>query len=233
MDLPSREVVKVLAKNGIDKIYHANSVITACQFLREGSLLSRGTVERNGWDQSPQQSDSVDRRYGIWFDVFADQVDIHDRARRKNAYGPVLFVLDAQIIRHAKPGKVWMTKRNPTKWARLKQGERWFRSTNELSKGFIKGEFDQMIVFRHRGGELPFADFLLEVILDDPKVKKNVSGLVDLYSMAFGALTLAKTEGRIDAEITKRQCPSDCNCRSEYRADRTLRDAMFVPYVQV
>ncbi|MHC4405278.1 MAG: hypothetical protein ACYTG0_36995 [Planctomycetota bacterium] len=106
MEIQSKKVFDILAENGVTEVYHANSVITACQFLREGALLSRGTVDRKGWYQTAQSSDLDDKKHGIWFDIFADSVDIHHRARRKNAYGPVLFVLDAKIIRKAYTGKV-------------------------------------------------------------------------------------------------------------------------------
>lgn len=98
MELPSKPVYEVLAAAGVESIYHANSVITSCQFLRNRALLSRGTVERRGLYQTAQGSDDIDKRFGIWFDVFTDSVDIHDRAKRANLYGPALFVLDSELI---------------------------------------------------------------------------------------------------------------------------------------
>jgi hypothetical protein len=116
MEIPSKHVYEALRDVGVTSLYHANSVVTATQFLRHNALLSRGTVERNGWIQTPQQSDSQDKRYGIWFDVFMDSVDIHNRARRANAYGPVLFEFDLEIIQRTYTGRIWVTKLNPTKW---------------------------------------------------------------------------------------------------------------------
>ena len=98
MDIPSKRVYESLASKGVGEIHHANSVITACQFLRQGSLMSRGNIERKGLFQTAQKSDDLDKKYGIWFDVFVDSVDIHDRAKRANAYGPVMFVFDAKLI---------------------------------------------------------------------------------------------------------------------------------------
>jgi len=109
MEMSSKKVYNILTEKGVTQLHHANSVITACQFLREGSLISRGTVDRNGWFQTPQESDSIDKNLSLWFDVFVDTVDIHDRAKRKNVYGPVLFVLDVAIIKKAYTGCVWVT----------------------------------------------------------------------------------------------------------------------------
>lgn len=91
MHIPSTHVFEALSEKGVTELHHANSVATACQFIRAGSLLSRGSVERLGVAQTPQASDEADRRYSIWFDVFLDSVDIHKRASRANVYGPVMF----------------------------------------------------------------------------------------------------------------------------------------------
>ena len=189
MQISSKTVYQVLADNGITEIHHANSVLTACQFLRAGSLLSRGSIERREMFQTAQTSDAIDQQYSVWFDVFADSVDIHDRARKANAYGPALFVLDSAIIKESYTGGVWVTKKNPTKWEGAKHEERWFTSSKDLRENFVKGRFDQMIVFRHSGGELPFENYLKEILLDDPEYK--TPGRIDLFSMAKGALILA------------------------------------------
>ena len=227
MEISSKKVYDILTEKGITQLHHANSVITACQFLREGSLISRGTVDRNGWFQTPQESDSIDKNLSLWFDVFVDTVDIHDRAKRKNVYGPVLFVLDVAIIKKAYTGCVWVTRLNPTKWKSKKHEARWFTSADDLADNFVFGEFDQMIVFRHSGGELPFGRYLKEVVVDDPKMKKP--GMIDFYSMAYGALTLAKTEGEVDVKIKKRRCPTDCKCVPGYKREPKRTIKMFFP----
>jgi len=230
MEILSRSVHEILQQKGVETIYHANSVITACQFLRSGSLLSRGTIYRRRMYQTPQTSDRVDKSYGVWFDIFADSVDIHSRANRANLYGPVLLVFDTEIIRKTYTGKVWVTKRNPTKWSGRSHEQRWFTSGEDLKENFVKGRFDQMIVFRHSGGELPFAGHLKEVVLDDPSLKLPGSG-IDYYSMAYGALRLALTEGGLDVEICKRICVDGCACRDSYRNDPGRTKQMFVPTV--
>lgn len=230
MELPSKKVYDVLVDKGIERIWHANSVVTACQFLRAGNLLSRGTVERLGYYQTPQASDRSDRQQGIWFDVFTDSVDIHDRARRPNAYGPVLFEIDASIIRRTYTGKVWVTKLNPTKWAGKRDSARWFQSIRELEEGYVRGRFDQMIVFRHCGGELSLGDYLKRIILDDPDIIAE-DPEVDYFSMAYGAVNLALTEGGFDIPVVKRTCRPKCGCVESYGADHAQAARMFVPRV--
>lgn len=230
MDIASKKVYEALFEKGVSHIHHSNSVITACQFLRQGSLMSRGTIERKNLFQTKQKSDDDDKNYGIWFDVFADSVDIHDRAKRANAYGPVMFVLDVKLIKEAYTGRVWVTKLNPTKWEGKSRNERWFSSADDLKDNFVKGRFDQMIVFRHCGGELPFATYLKEVILDDPQLEAKKDE-VDYYSMAYGALRLSMTEGGIDVPIRKRTCPEKCTCVSEYQADTKRSREMYSPKI--
>ncbi len=88
--LPPRRLRNFLLERGVTEVFHANSVATSCHFIRENSLLSRGTVERLGLKQTSQYTDNADKKYSIWFDVFVDTVDIHQRASRRNQYGPVL-----------------------------------------------------------------------------------------------------------------------------------------------
>lgn len=230
MEIPSKKVYEVLNSKGVDQIYHANSVITSCQFLRRGALLSRGTIARSGLYQTPQKSDETDKKLGIWFDVFADSDDIHHRAKRANAYGSVLFVLDVEVIAKAYTGKVWVTKLNPTKWNGKTHEKRWFVSENDLEDNFAKGRFDHMIVFRHCGGELPIKKYLKKILLDDPCLVSKPSK-IDFYSMAYGALQLSMTEGQISAPIWKRQCPKGCTCQAEYSANLERSKEMYVPKI--
>jgi hypothetical protein len=210
MDTPSKHVYDALIAKGIDEIHHANSVLTACQFLRSKSLMSRGTVERLGIKQTAQKSDDIDKRYGIWFDVFADSVDIHARASRANVYGPVMFVIDSKVIEKTYTGRIWVTKINPTKWSGKADTERWFQGKEDLEENLVKGRFDQMLVLRHCGGELPFKNYLKKIILDDPGLKTEDD--VDIYSMAVGALRLAMQDSGLDIPIERRQCRNACAC---------------------
>jgi len=227
MDIPSKHVYEALHEEGIEEIHHANSVITACQFLRAKSLMSRGTVERLGITQTPQKSDDIDKRYGIWFDVFADSVDIHDRASRANAYGPVMFVFDAKIIEKTYTGRIWVTKLNPTKWSGKADNDRWFQGKDDLEENLVKGQFDQMLVLRHCGGELPFKSYLKKIILDDPKLKTHDG--VNIYSMAVGALRLAMQDSGLDIPIERRVCKPRCTCAQHWRADDERLFQMFDP----
>jgi hypothetical protein len=230
MQLSSRKVYDVLLEKGVKEIHHANSILTACQFLRRGALLSRGSTERAKLHQTAQASDKLDQKFSLWYDVFTDSVDIHARAKRENAYGPVLFVLDSAMIKEKYTGDVWVTKLNPTKWEGVSEKERWFTSIQDLRDNFVKGRFDQMIVFRHNGGVLPFEGHLKEIIVDDPDYRGERNQL-DLYSMALGALLLARTEGNMNLKIRKRKCQSGCKCLEHYKNDKTKMGEMFLPRV--
>lgn len=229
MHIPSSHVYEVLSGKGVTELHHANSVATACQFIRKGSLLSRGSVERLGVAQTPQASDDADKRYSIWFDVFVDSVDIHKRAKRANAYGPVLFVFDINIINKNGTGRIWVTKLNPTKWASKSEEQRWFQGKADLEENFVKGRFDQMLVLRHSGGELPFGRYLKEIILDDPKFE-NEDG-VDAFSMAVGALRLAMQHANISVPIRRRYCADKCTCESHWHEDEDRLLKMFDPKI--
>lgn len=225
--IPSKKLHTLLKERKISELHHANSVATACLFLRENSLLSRGTVERRGLLQTPQKSDREDKRYSIWFDVFVDNVDIHERARRYNEYGPVTFVFNSDLIDETLTGKIWVTKLNPTKWAGKKEHQRWFQDMGDLEAHFTKGDFDHMIVFRHSGGELPLDDYLTKIILDDPDIQTKKG--IDMFSMGFGALRAAMAVSGIAVPIERRKCGSSCTCLKEYKRDLVRTRKMYDP----
>lgn len=229
MDLPPTKTFATLKAAGVKHLHHANSVITSCQFLRRGALLSRGSIERHKLYQTAQKSDEDDQKFGLWYDVFTDSVDIHQRASQANLYGPVLFVLDLAVVEAENEGRIWITKTNPIYWAKKKRAERWFASTEEVKSTFTYGSFGQMIVFRHGGGEIPIRKSLKKIILDDPKVK---AGELDYWSMAYGALKLSMAEGRIDVPIIKRVCAASCKCRGMYSQNLTRTTKMYLPKVE-
>jgi hypothetical protein len=182
-----------------------------------------------GITQTPQESDDIDRRYSIWFDVFMDSVDIHHRARRANVYGPVLFVFDLKLIDRNSTGRLWMTKLNPTKWAGKSEKQRWFQNKTEIEEEFVVGQFDQMLVARHCGGELPFGRYLNKIVLDDPERKTEND--VDIYSMAVGALRLAMDDAKLDVPIERRECRPGCVCTDYWGANNDRLLQMFDPKI--
>ncbi len=227
MELNAKQAYAVLKFRGVEWLHHANSVQTSCSFLRTGFLMARGVVERKGFRQTTQSSDMVDRKYGIWFDVFTDSVDIHERAHRRNLYGPVLFKIKFEILDHPNMPPIWITKKNPANWI---DGEsianRWYTSIDELSAGFSKGQFDQMIVFRHIGGLLPIKGYVEDIILDDPN--QEYYGL-KFYDLSAGALFAAAMESGIFIRIFKRECSMHCTCQAGYAANLDIALKYFFP----
>lgn len=214
MHIPPLRVYEAISNVGVDTLQHASSVATACQFLRTNSLISRGTIERLGVKQTQRATDALDKKYSIWFDIFTGSVDIHNSANRHNAYGPVLFEIDAKIIKETDTGRVLVTKLSPAKWSGKSERQRWFQNKQDLDENYVKGTFDQLIVFRHCGGELPLKHYLKRILLDDPGLT-NEDG-VNFFDMAVGALRLAMSDGGLDIPIVKRECASECECKTYY-----------------
>ncbi len=215
MELDSKSVMDVLRKLDIDTLHHANTIQTSCVFLQHGRLLSRGTVDEKGIEQTPQKSDGLDRRYGIWYDIFLDSVDIHARASSRNFYGPVLFRFNLDLLGEDWLPSVWITKKNPTEW---KDGEsaadRYYSSVEEFKAGYKKGSFASMFMLRHVGGLLRLTPHLRDIVLDDPQWDYQDT---DVYSQAVGALRASAWQGGLKSlDILKRQCPDACKCKKQY-----------------
>jgi hypothetical protein len=216
------DVYQVLSLNNISRINHANTVVTSRSFLQLGGLASRGHVERHKLPQTTQYSDTIDKIFKIWNDIFTDSVDIHERVGGRNFYGPVLFVLDPQIMSNLPAQfEVLVTKTNPTKW---KEGQsiqdRYFTTASELFLGFAKGTFDQMITFRTPDGILPFGQWLREIILDDPQAPRTDGSSV--FNHALDSLREATVSSKIAAPIVRRTCKFGCKCIGQYASNRVL-----------
>jgi hypothetical protein len=213
------DVYNVLLGIDATQLYHANSVTTSCTFLEYGGLLSRGYVEDHRLSQTPQYSDNDDKKYGIWHRIFVDHVDIHHRAGRTkgpNKYGPVLFVLDSDVLTKLPKGsEVSVTKKNPVNW---RQGEpieeQWFKDTQELAANLSYGDFDKILVIKTPSGTLDFPDRQVQIFLDNPK--RKISSGDDAYPYAEKRLRVAARSGKVKVSIDPHKCRPNCSCLEIY-----------------
>jgi hypothetical protein len=212
------EVYGILKAIGATRLHHANSVTTSCTFLEQGGLLSRGFVEAHGLAQTPQPSDNIDKKYNIWNRIFVDQVDIHERASRRNYYGPALFVLELDILRTLSAGTdILVTKKNPVHWIDNEpETDRWFRSVEELTGNIRFGNFDKMLVIETPSGKLDFPDAHARIILDDPQ--RQVSSGENAFTHAENRIKAAATTGKVEVRVDRRACSDRCGCIRNYLA---------------
>ena len=113
MDLKPSEVFKILKYKGIHTLYHADSVITSCSFLKKGCLLSRGELETQRLPMTDQISNNKDKEFGLWNDIFVDGIDIHDRIKKRNFYGPDLICIDVSVLTEGGISSIRVTRSNP------------------------------------------------------------------------------------------------------------------------
>ncbi len=230
MEILPKRIYEILKNKGVSSIYHANSVMASCSMLRNRSLLSPGSADKHGLFHSAQTSAQLGRNFGIWDDVFTHATDIHRLTAAPNSRGPVLFELDVELIRNTSTGRAWVTKSDPAGWELNTPHERrWFATANDLDHYFSGDNAGHMAVFRHCAGKLPLLSHLRRIILDDPQ--QRVAGEVDCFSMAYGALRLAMSDGGIQVPIERRACETDCGCHNLYREDGDRTERMFSPHL--
>lgn len=208
----------MLSGKSVDRLHHANSVMTSCTFVQQGGLASRGYVADRGLPQTPQYTDAIDKKYQIWYDVFTDTVDIHHRARRRNLYGPVLFVLPVTVLQNLPAeSRVYVTKKNPCHWRDGEpDGDRFFMTLDDLETGLTKGEFGQMIVITTESGILPFPAGPVSILLDDPQ--RTLSDRKDAFAWAKKRLAVTSETGGTETAIEMRECRPGCACVNQYGA---------------
>ncbi len=229
MNLDASEVIEFLKSRGSRYLYHANSVITSCTFLENGSLLSRGAVEKLSVPQTPQSSDKIDRIRRIWNDVFVDAVDIHDRAYKRNLYGPVLFVLDIETLSRPPVTEVWITKKNPIHWkSNEPRKERFYTSINELKSNYTVGDFGAMLLFRNIDGELPLKSNLRYLLIDNPgSILLPVRTETPLPASISSLRKSARLGGLKYLRFRIRECSKFCQCHDEYYTYPTVTLDLF------
>lgn len=55
--MTNRNIKHILLEKGVTHLYHANTVATACTFIENNGLLSRGAVDDLGLYQTSQATD--------------------------------------------------------------------------------------------------------------------------------------------------------------------------------
>ena len=214
------DVYQVLKGIGVTHLHHANTVTTSCAFLEHAALLSRGYAEKYGISQTVQGSDDIDKKYGIWDRVFLDHVDIHYRGGRvkgPNQYGPVLFVLDLDILLKLPTGSdVLTTKMNPTRWHDAQtDDDRWYLTPDELARNISYGSFDKMLVIQTADGRVGFPGQQAQIALDEPL--RKLSSEKDAYAFAEQRLRESAKKGGVTIQIDKHVCRTDCICVGKYK----------------
>lgn len=214
VDFAGSDVRALLESKGATRLYHANTVTTALSMMEAGGLVSRGYAVGNGFSQTAQDSDEKDKRFGVWNDVFVDPVDIHARAGKRNIYGPVLFVLDLELLEWPKLGTVRITRDNPLNWrANQKATDRYFSTLAEFYIRYSLGDFHVMFTVRGGTQPVPFRRFLRCVAVDDPKL--TLHGGQNEFEVTRSRIE-ALLPSEWDVPVKGHDCRSDCRCFGEY-----------------
>lgn len=214
MAISPLQLYNLLKGKGVTHIYHANSLLTSCLFLQNKNLLSRENVSKRGLYQTPQYTDEIDKKVGVWNDIFMDTIDIHKRIKNANKYGPVTFRFSIELLKDYQ-GEILITKLNPAYWQGIEDNKRYFQNIEDLNNNLTIGDFGQMIILRNNDGTIPLSPHLSSIIVDNPKQKVNLH-VTDMFSQSVGALKLAKHIGQVEVDLKIRKCNTFCQCSNEY-----------------
>lgn len=214
------QALTVLLGKGVEELHHCNTVLTSCAFLRQGALLSRGFVESHGISQTPQYTDAMDKRFGVWGDIFLDGVDIHYRRRDRNQYGPVLFCFSTKSILQDRKtqGALRICRDNPANWRNgAGEAERYFATPQQLQAEYCYGDFGKSLTFRTVDGTLPLEPHLSRIEIDAPPC---MLGGKSAFDVASAAVKKAAVEGGVTARVQRHDCQSGCRCGTSYAGMR-------------
>ena len=159
----------------IGRLYHANSVPTALDYISRGYIYSRQKGDEFN-KQTAQRSDELDKALGIYNDIFFDTSDIpYCVGTNTSAYGPIMFVLKPQVI---KGKRIRVTKLNPFVKNNLTYDSLYYKDVDGIKAGIndggttrflmntmhhttiyntetipLKGNLEAIYIERHRSGD--------------------------------------------------------------------------------
>jgi hypothetical protein len=217
--MTNHQIKKILISKGVNGLYHSNTVETSLSFLKAGGLISRGVCEDLGYPQTPQKSDQLDKDFDIYYDLFFDSVDIHERAHNANYYGPVLFEYDISVLDSIPEGCIRITKSNPVDWnVNASENERYFTNDCELGFCFTKGDFGQHITIKAQNAPLPFI-YLRRIIITNP-----CNDYMNYYANAVKAINQSISDNNLDIVLVERDCPDYCKCFNFYSNNYNVKN---------
>ena len=208
--MTTQELIGILKQKGLKNLYHVNTVVTSLTFINNNGLFSRMAIENKGLMQTSQETDSSDKKLGIYNDIFFDSVDIHSRAKTLNFYGPVTFVFNIEVLNNFNIDNIKITRSNPKYWSEEMSDEE--RYIQNIIKDFQVGDFAQEITIRNQSKPLSF-EYLDYILLENPKIKKT-----EYFDNAYSTLNEAIKKSDIKAPLNIRQCPEECKCIEKYNS---------------
>lgn len=221
MKLDNKELFDLLSRKGILYLYHANTVTTSKTFIEQNGLLSRGAVELKNLRQTVQSTDSKDKVFDVWNDIFLDTADLHIYFSRQNYYGPVLFKISTQFLNDTDE-HIWITKDNPKYWnSDMTIKDKYFENVEELESNWEKYETQRkMITIKNASNPMLF-DYLEEVIVDNPRVK--YSGIIFHEQTVKSLKQSLLLNPVIKDKFKTREC-RNCFCKSNYLYQVNVND---------
>lgn len=223
--LDSKKLYDFLYSKGIRKFFHANTVVTSCTYIEHKGLMSRGFVERYGFNQTEQPSDQLDKKFDVWNDIFLDIVDLHGYFPRQNSYGPVCFVLDLCLLLDDELQNICITKNNPMYWKEdMLNEDRYYSSVDEYAYNYeniVKNHdlYNHMITIHDIFRIIPFEKYLIKIVLDNPMVSMDD---VNLYECAKQKLSIVLDKSGLGLNKLETRSCRGCFCHENYRNQFTV-----------
>lgn len=219
IEVSPKELFNFLSGRKIKYFFHANTVKTSCTLIGQKGLLSRGEITRRMLSMTEQTSDDIDKIYNVWNDIFFDIVDLHGYFPRQNLYGPVCFKLSNEFLLDKDLPNICITKNNPIYWKQdMFDEEKYYLTVSEYASEFDKNMKNRtiqakMFTIHDTSKRIPFKKYLVEVILDNPRVTVKDK---ELFPIAKEALVSAIDKAGFDMNILKVRKCTNCFCRVNY-----------------
>lgn len=203
------KIVNELKRIGINKIYHANAVVSSLTFIENNGLMPKGLIYDQRLMRADQETDDNDKQFDLYYDIFFDTTDVHYETNDVNDYGPVLFVFNVDVLAKLDNCDVKVTRINPIFWNEDMSDDEKYLSCDEFDDNLKIGDFNNQITIKNFKDVLNF-DYLEKIIIDDP-------GIDNVLLLKNAMTELNKRINLCDKKIpvTIRNC-EHCACKEKY-----------------
>jgi len=187
--------------------------------------------------QTAQRSDAEDKKFNVWDDVFVDGIDVHQKYKKANSYGPILFVLKLDLLLSPSCPKLLICKNNPWFWKNDDVlSDRYYSDFEEFDKDYLTNKMLDarlMITFRNPEKNIKLSKFLRIVVIDKPATLFWSEGEKKIVAEVSFDRILTALKGNSLGHIPLKYRHTDvpilsCKCGFEYARLSTFDSAEFI-----
>lgn len=209
------ELLDFLKSKGINRLYCATTVKTACSIINSGKLMSKHKLDLNKLPMTGAEDANFYKSVNLWNKIILSLFDLHGYLPRQNKFGPVCFVLNVELLSEINIRDLRISKKNPMYFKDTPKYKRFFSSFEDFAQNYDWIIDEQkanrtLILLRDKKSTVDLNKYLVEVILDKPEERHL------LFTKAKKAVSSTLEASGLKAPLKIREDNDFCFCQFNY-----------------